>query len=125
MTATFDPSTLDLLREIEEVEIETRTAPGAASHRTIIWVVADEEDRVFIRSVRGPAARWYREAVANPPCVLHADALALTVLAVAATDDAQVAACSRALPAKYGRGPSVQAMLRPAVLPTTLRLVPH
>ena len=29
-------------------------------HRTIIWVVA-EADRVFIGSVNGETARWYRE----------------------------------------------------------------
>ena len=125
MAASFDPATLDLLRALEEVEIETRAGEGAPWHRVIIWVMVDDADRVFVRSVRGPAARWYREAVANPACVLHANELAISALTVAATDGEQVESCSRVLRTKYGRGPSVVAMLRPEVLPTTLRLEPR
>ena len=125
MAASFDPTVLELLREIEEVEIETRAAKDAPWHRVIIWVMVDDADRVFVRSVRGPAARWFREVVADPACVLHADELAIPVVAVAANDNEQVEACSRVLRSKYGRGASVQAMLRQDVLETTLRLEPR
>ena len=125
MAAAFDPTTLDVLRALDEVEIETRMAEDAPWHRVIIWVMVDDADRVFVRSVRGPVGRWYREVVSHPACVLHANRRVIPALAVAATDDEQVEACSRALVAKYASGPSVVAMLRPEVLPTTLRLEPR
>ena len=125
MSTPFDGSVLDLLRDIEEVDIETRLAEDAPSHRIIIWVMVDDADRVFLRSFRGPTARWYREAVANPDCVLHANGQVIPVRAVAATDDDQVEACSRALVSKYTGQPSLQAMLRPEILSTTMRLEPR
>jgi len=125
MSTPFDGSVLDLLRDIEEVDIETRLAEDAPSHRIIIWVMVDDADRVFLRSFRGPTARWYREAVANPDCVLHANGQVIPVRAVAANDDDQVEACSRALVSKYTGQPSLQAMLRPEILSTTMRLEPR
>ena len=122
MRTSFDRLTLELLRDLEEVDIETRMAEDAPSHRVIIWVMVDDADRIFLRSFRGPTARWFREAVANPDCVLHADGQVIPVRAVAATDDEQVEACSRGLLSKYAGQPSLQAMLRPEILPTTMRL---
>ncbi|HEY6058238.1 MAG TPA: DUF2255 family protein, partial [Candidatus Limnocylindrales bacterium] len=58
----FDPADLRALERTEEVRIETRGADGTV-HRTIIWVVVHGGD-VFVRSVRGPSGRWYREACA-------------------------------------------------------------
>lgn len=59
----FDPALLAILREAEEAEITTR---GTTIHRTIIWPVVDDRGRVFVRSVRGPRGRWYRDALADP-----------------------------------------------------------
>ena len=77
MTSSFDASLLERLRTIEEVELETAMPGGGTPHRTVIWVVVDEHDRVLIRSFRGPGARWYREAIANPEVTLHLDDVAL------------------------------------------------
>ena len=125
MQAQFDRPTLEQLRSAIEVEIETRAGAGAIPHRTIIWVVVDEEDRVFVRSVRGPIGRWYREAVAQPACLLSVGEGRIPVLAVAAADPEQVGSCSRALRAKYANSASTPSMLREATLPTTLRLLPR
>ena len=125
MEGSFDRATTELLRRAEEVEIETSRAPGATPHRTIIWVVVDELDRVFIRSVRGPAGRWYREAVAHPACVIHERETAIPVRAGEAADAERVAACSRALQTKYAGDPAIRSMLREATLPTTLQLLPR
>jgi len=125
MEGSFDRVTLERLHAAEEVEIETRAAEGAVPHRTIIWIVVDEQDRVFIRSVRATAGRWYQEAVARPGCVLRVAEMAIPVDAVAATDPEQVAACSRELLAKYAMDPATPSMLREATLPTTLRLLPR
>jgi hypothetical protein len=46
----FDDTPLALLRETNEVDIETMSSDGRV-HRTTIWVVADERD-AYVRSVR-------------------------------------------------------------------------
>lgn len=125
MAGSFDPPTLEQLRSTEEVEIETRRAPGAAPHRTIIWVVVDADDRVFIRSVRGEAGRWYREAIADRGCVLWLDAIRLPVSIEPATSPEEVASCSRELRSKYAADPSTPSMVRADVLSTTLQLRPR
>ena len=125
MDVTLDPTTIDLLRAVEEPEIETCAAPGATRHRTIIWVVVDEHDRVFIRSVRGAQARWYREALAQPAAVLHAEGLAIDVSVTPATDPERIAACSRWILSKYAGQYSARAMVAVHTLETTLQLVPR
>lgn len=79
---------------------------------------------VFIRSVNGPGARWYRETLANPDVAIHVQGRRISVRAVAATDPNAVEACSDGLRAKYRRSYSLQSMLKPETLPTTLRLDP-
>ena len=123
MSNRFEGTDLDQLRSEEEIEIETSSDPGAA-HRAIIWVVVDDEDRVLIRSYRGPGARWFREVVAKPECRIHVRGRALDVRAVAATDPDRVAACSEGLRTKYD-GHSATPSMRRRHLETTLELVPR
>jgi hypothetical protein len=118
----FEPAELALLDETEEIEIET-ARPGGPAHRTIIWIVVDGDD-VFIRSVNGPTARWYRESVANPAVTIHAGGHALPGRAVAATDPSSVQRMSDALTRKYARDPALRLMLIPEIFDTTLRVVP-
>jgi hypothetical protein len=125
MTHSFDPDILKTLDQTDEIEIETSRSPGAAVHRTIIWIVVDD-GVPYLRSVRGPAGRWYRELVANPRGVVHAGDTSVPVLAAAASDAQTVARVSQALERKYlarWAGPTA-AMLRDETLPTTLRLEP-
>ena len=121
----FPPEILDRLREAEEVDIETRRAPGAPAHRTIIWVMVDDRDRVLIRSVRGTRGRWYREAVAHPECTLSVGDSDVPVRAEPAADADRVAAASAQLAVKYVGDPSLGSMLRADVLETTLELLPR
>lgn len=121
----FPAEILDALREAEEVDIETQAAPGAPTHRTIIWIMVDDEDRVLVRSVRGVRGRWYREAVAQPDCTLVIGDDAVAVRAEPAADSDRVAAASAQLGVKYARDPSLGSMLRPDVLETTLELLPR
>ena len=111
----------DVLAQIEEVRIETQAASGDV-HRTIIWVVVDGED-TYVRSVKGEAARWYRETLARPDVALVVErTTSIPVRAVPAADEASIARCSEALTAKYAQDPALRLMLRPHTLPTTLRL---
>jgi len=102
----------------------TRVAGGADPHRTIIWVVVDERDRVLIRSWRGSGARWYREATSGGPVELEVGRLRVAVRVVQATDDERVAACSRWLETKYAGDPATPGMVRPEILDTTLEVLP-
>jgi hypothetical protein len=125
MNESFDAETLRLLDETEEVRIETRRDGDSPEHRTIIWVVVVEGE-VFVRSVRGSRGRWYREISSNPEGALHVEGTRIPVRAAPATDDPTVDVVSAAIRSKYEQsspGPTV-AMVRPEILPTTLKLSP-
>jgi hypothetical protein len=118
----FPASDLAALDAAQEIEIETRS-PNGEKHRAVIWVMV-RDGSVYVRSYKGPRGRWYREAVADPEVSLLVDGRYLPARAEEATDPASVAAASDGLRDKYGGDPSLQAMLDPDVLPTTLRVVP-
>jgi hypothetical protein len=119
---SFTPDQLALLDRAEEVDIETQPPAGAA-HRATIWIVVDNES-AYVRSVNGPGARWYRELQANSAGALHVDGRRLPVTAIPAADPDSIERVSAALRKKYGRGASVDSMLKPNTLETTLRLEP-
>ena len=125
MNNSFDAGTLQLLDATDEVRIETRRDADSPVHRTIVWVVVVEGE-VFVRSVRGPKGRWYRELSSNLEGALHAGEHRFPVHAAPATDETTVDAVSDAYRSKYEEylpGPTA-AMVRPDVLPTTLKLSP-
>jgi hypothetical protein len=122
--ALLPADALALLRNAEEVDIETRPAPDVPPHRTTIWVVVDDRDRAFIRTYRGPASRWYREATAAPDVALLVDGVRIEVTLEPADDADRVEACSRALRAKYAGANGLAGMLARENLPTTLELHP-
>ena len=125
MNDTFDAETLRLLDETREVRIETRRDDDSPEHRTIIWVVVVEGE-VFVRSLRGPRGRWYREISSNAEGALHVQDGRLPVQAAHATEGAIVDAVSAAFRSKYQQSSpaSTEAMVRPETLPTTLKLSP-
>jgi len=121
MSPAFTPSDLGLLRDEEEIELESSSASGA-THRTIIWVVVDDHDRVLIRSYRGAGARWFREISERPDGRVHVRGRTLQIRAVPATDEERVAACSDGLRRKYAGDASMPPMVR-NYLETTLELL--
>lgn len=116
----YSEAELDLIDRTEEVEIETNGAEGAV-HKTIIWAVVDDGE-VFVRSYRGPDARWYREALADPSVALHVDGQRLPARAVPASDPASVERTSAEILSKYAGDPAAKSMVRPDLLDLTLRL---
>ena len=125
MNDSFGAETLRLLDETKEVFIETRRDNDSPEHRTIIWVVVVEGE-VYVRSVRGPRGRWYREISSNPEGALHVQDYRVPVRAAHAAEGPRVDAVSAALRSKYEQSSpnSTAAMLRPDTLPTTLKLSP-
>ena len=118
----FEESDLAAMAAAEEVSIETRS-DGGETHRTIIWIV-EREGEIYVRSVRGPRGRWYREALADPAVAVHVDGRRIAATAEPAADPDSVEACSEALRAKYRADYSLASMLEPETLPTTMKLVP-
>ena len=125
MSATFDPDTLQTLDRTYEIDIETSRAEGAPVHRVTIWIVV-EGDAVYVRSVRGPSGRWYRELSANPRGAIHVAGRRIPIVADPAADAETITRVSDTLKRKYEpRWPGPLAgMLREQVLPTTMRLNP-
>jgi hypothetical protein len=124
MNARFEAADLTLLRDEEEVEIETSAGDAGPIHRTIIWVVVDDRDRVLIRSYLGAGARWYREVTARPACRILVGERVIGVVALPAADDERVSACSEGFGRKYAGQTSTDAMMR-QYLETTLELAPR
>ena len=120
----FGIDLLDRLRDQIEVDIETRASADAPPHRTIIWVVVDDRDRVLIRSYRGATARGYREATSGTQAALVVGDEVVPVTVAHAGDEERVRACSVELERKYAGDPATSAMVRDEVLATTLELLP-
>ena len=120
----FAADQLSTFAAAEEVEIETRAGPGSPVHRVIIWVMVDG-DEVYLRSVRGPRGRWFRELIAAAEGALHVAGTRHPIRAELAADDISIERCSRALERKYARDPALRTMLRADTLPTTVRLEPR
>src|SRR5260370_37934990 len=125
MAKSLDPDTLQAVDRADEIDIETSRGEGAAVHRVTIWIVVDG-DTVYVRSVRGPAGRWYRELSANPNGAIQVGGRRIPIEAEPATDAESVSRVSDALRRKYEQrwpGP-LASMLREEVLPTTMRVKP-
>ena len=112
---------LGAITEAEEVTIETRSADRV--FRTVIWV-SESDGTPYVRSFLGDSGRWYQRAVANPEVALLVGKTRVPFRAVPAADAESVERASRGFLEKYRKGKNLDAMVRPEVLHTTLRLEP-
>jgi hypothetical protein len=119
---TFPQEDLRALDAAAEIDIETR-APDGATHRTTVWPVLNR-GQIFVRSLNGTQGRWYREATANPAVAIHVDGRRIPATAVPADDPDSIDRCSAGFRRKYRDDASLDSMLVPEILATTLRLVP-
>ena len=118
----FNAAELALLRQAEEVRVETARQDGAP-RRTITWVMVDGSN-VYLRSVRGEQGAWYRALTRDARGRLLVDAEAWPIRVERVTDAAEIERVSAAVRHKYEQqwpGPTAS-MLEPATLPTTLRV---
>lgn len=120
MAHQFDAATLEFLRSSQEVSIRTGKRPDRG---VVIWAVV-VGDAAFVRSVRGPAGKWYKALAADGRATLEINGRLVPVRAIAVSDAPAIAAVSAEYLAKYATSPYAQSMLRPETLPTTLRLEP-
>jgi len=123
MTASFRKAVVERFDATKTVEIETRSAKGT-KHSVPIWIVV-VDGVPYVRSVRGPAGRWYRELLARGDGAVVADGKRTPVRATHDRSAKSIEAVSAALRRKYARsGQSLASMLRRDVLDTTVRLTP-
>lgn len=120
MPDTFGPATLAVLHAEREVRIRA----GDGSRRgTVIWVVVVQE-RVYARSFQGERGKWYQAAVRDGHAALQASGRDIPVAVHRVTSEPLIEAVSRAYLTKYADSEYAQAMVRPEVLGTTVRLEP-
>jgi len=118
----FPKPQLESIDAAREVDIETRADNGRV-YRTVIWIMV-EDDVVYVRSVRGEAGRWYQRATADSNVKIVVGSVEIDAVARLAADERSIETASAGLRRKYAPGPSLDSMLKPDVLPTTLRLEP-
>ncbi len=118
--AEFSAADRELLHRMDEVGMETR-----AGRQLPIWIVVVGDD-VYVRSVRGIEGKWYQALLGGTTARLHAGDTVWGITSEQVSDAAEIEQVSRAFRSKYEkRWPQpTAAMLRPAVLPTTLRIWP-
>jgi hypothetical protein len=119
--SAFDAVTLRALHEVEEPAIRTARRPGNA---VAIWVVVDGPD-VFVRSWLGAKGRWYKDLAAGGAATLEFGGRQLAVQAIPASDSDPIERASREILRKYRHSSHAREMVRPEILPTTLRLEPR
>jgi hypothetical protein len=123
MAASFSADDLRRFDETKVVDIETRSLKGT-DHSVPIWIVV-VDGVPYVRSVRGPAGRWYRELLAKGDGAVVAGGKRIPVRATKDSSAKGIETVSEALRQKYRRsGQSLASMLRPDVLDTTVRLDP-
>jgi len=123
VSARFPPDVVERFDKTNVVDIQTRSAKGT-QHAIPIWIVV-VSGVPYVRSVRGARGRWYRELIERGEGAVFAGGKSVPVRATRDSTPEAIEAVSAAFRRKYARaGQSLQSMLRPDVLDTTVRLEP-
>ncbi|WP_216896602.1 DUF2255 family protein [Nocardia alni] len=124
MTA-WSPDQLDIIDRIDEIEISSRRSDGTLTKPRIIWAVRDGGE-VYIRSVNGPTATWYRSTRRLHEGHLHTDGLDtdVTFVDAASTADDRIDAAYRTKYHRYA-APIIDSINSTQAAGTTMRVVPR
>lgn len=123
MSAAFAADVIKRFDETKIVEIET-VSPKGTKHSVPIWIVV-VDGVPYVRSVRGPKGRWYRELLARGEGAIVAGGKRTKVKAKQDRTKAAIESTSEGLRRKYKTsGSSLASMLTADVLNTTVRLEP-
>jgi hypothetical protein len=124
MAAPFPAAVVKRFDDTKVVDIETQSAKGT-KHSVPIWIVV-VDGVPYVRSVRGPQGRWFRELLARGEGAVVAGGNRTRVKATHDRTKAAIDATSAELRRKYKTsGSALASMLRPDVLDTTVRLEPE
>lgn len=120
--AAWTADELDRVGRADELRVAGMREDGSLRHSVIIWVVRVGDD-IYIRSVNGPTAAWYRGSQIRGEGRIEAGGVTKDVTFVRSTDkDDDIDAAYRA---KYGGGSPVHAMTTDMARSTTLRVEPR
>jgi hypothetical protein len=113
---------LSRIGNADELRIAGRRADDTLHKLVIIWQVRVGDD-IYVRSVNGPEAAWYRGTQTRGEGRIESDGISQDVVFTRdATRDAEIDA---AYFAKYGTGVDVQAITNAIATSTTLRVDPR
>jgi hypothetical protein len=122
---TWTPDELDRIDAEDELQIAARRRDGSLRNQVIIWVVRDD-DELYVRSVDGPDAAWYRATHARHAGRVSAGGVEKDVAFEAAGGalDDRLDAAYRSKYRRYSEN-TLRAITSPQARSTTLRLLPH
>ena len=114
---------LEALGSAGELEISSRRDDGTLSPSVTIWVVRHDDD-VYVRSVNGPSATWYRAAKRRGAGWISSGGVERDVRFLSPEREVEDAIDS-AYRAKYGASSNAtQRITAPLARDTTIRLTP-
>lgn len=122
--ATWSTDELNRIATAEEVRIAGRRPDGTLHKPVIVWIVRAGDD-LYVRSVNGRNAAWFRGVQARHEGSLRAAGVEKDVefIEVADNNKDEIDAAYRS---KYARYPGiVPSILTPETRATTLRLMPR
>ena len=123
--ATWTNDELARIGGAEEVRIAARRPDGTLRKPVTVWLVRDGDD-LYVRSVNGRTAAWFRGALARHEGRLSASGVDKDVTFQEIHDDGVQDKVDAAYWAKYRRYPSiVPSIVTPETRATTLKLVPR
>ena len=116
---------LDRVARAEEVQIASVRGDGVLSKPVTVWVVRDGDD-LYVRSVRGPSAHWFRDTQERHEGRIRAGGVQQDVTFVDAdhTIDDEIDAAYRHKYRRYA-GNILNSVLTPEARSTTIKLVPR
>jgi hypothetical protein len=116
---------LDKVGKAEEVQITSIRRNGTLRKPVTVWVVRHGDD-LYLRSVRGRDAHWFRGTQERHQGLIRAGGVQLDVTFVDAEHDVE-ADVDAAYRAKYRRyaGSILNSVLSPEAKSTTVKLVPR
>ena len=123
--ATWTSDELEKIGGAEEIEIAALRPDATLRKPVIVWVVRHGGD-LYVRSVRGPTAAWFRGTQVRHDGHIWADGLEKDVTFVDADHalDDEIDAAYRAKYRAYATT-HVPPIVAPVARSTTLKLVPH
>ncbi|WP_213816932.1 DUF2255 family protein [Glaciihabitans sp. dw_435] len=119
--AKWTPDELDAVTGARELRVAGMRMDGTLRKGVIIWSVRVDDD-IFIRSVDGPNASWFRGTQVRGEGRIQAGGVTRAVIFVPVDDNKEQV--DDAYRAKYGTGSSVRAINAPKASATTMRLDP-
>jgi hypothetical protein len=124
MTDSMSPWTADELDRVgnaSELRVAGRRKDGSLRNGVIIWSVR-VDDEIYIRSVYGPEASWFRGTQVSGDGRIEAGGVTKDVNYVSVDDLNDI--IDSAYHRKYGGGSAVKAITTPLAATTTLRVDP-